>query len=745
MEDKDFELVELPEEARDPEIKKEDFTLAVADDSIHEQKFQTKPTTFFKDSLKRFRKNKSSVVAAYILGALVLLSIFVPIFSSEKVSGSLAPEYKNLEPKLFDGGGFWDGTKLVKEAAIDTETGLPDPDNYTLEGIQQDTIQYTGEVLTNNPSKYGKDGYLEFGYYSEYKATEATMESCSPAELSYVSFTLDADVDQLLLTKFDTADLAKLQEYAPGATAPVNFSIGKVALEFVFHKPGETEDTILEITEYKQAHNIGVNDPSLDASETDPIDISKIIRDNTDPDPDKKERIISDFYFRLRVIPDSDLDADKNICALVRNLEITTNSDDIKQQAFFSSEITKVETLSGDMVDIVGISFNNAMEFTSRKTTMKTEMLTYTNIGYWTTPSDRYFSGVYLGKCVYASFKYDSYAAAFGPRVAYIGESTLDDWKAYGWIDYGIVLDYESAEDPIVDVDAWNEFCDAHNGNIIVVYNDRCPIIVSSIVGLTPDDVSIGQTTDIGYTSWDIKLSVLNYKMLGRTSMPKFLFGTDNSGYDMFKYVFEGLRNSLLLGVITFAVCFVFGLIYGAISGYFGGTVDLVMERITDILSGLPWIVLMTLIILKAGQTFVTFAIALCLTGWIGTASTTRTQFYRFRGREYVLASRTLGASDARLIAKHILPNAMGTIITGAVLMIPSVIFSEATISYLGLGFKGMSSLGVILSDNQSQLFDHPYQLLFPSVVIALVMISFNLFGNGLRDAINPSLKGEDE
>ena len=736
MEDKDFELVELPEEARDPEIKKEDFTLAVADDSIHEQKFQTKPTTFFKDSLKRFRKNKSSVVAAYILGALILLSIFVPIFSNEQVSGSLAPEYKNLEPKLFDGGGFWDGTKLVKEAAIDTDTGLPDPDNYTLEGIQQDTIQYTGEVLTNTPSKYGKDGYLEFGYYVDLGATEAIMTSCSPEDLSYISFELDLDYDQLYLSSFDTADLEKVNKYAPGYSAPTNFTLGKVALEFVFHEDGATEDTIVPITDYEVAHNVG-----LDAGiyeNTDPIDINAAIASKT------TQKQFTNFYFRLRVIPASETDADKNVCALVKSLVITTNSDDPKQQAYFSPDQSTIETVSSGKVNIVGISFYNAMEFTSRKTEMTTEMLKYLNIGFWTTPSDRYFSNVYLGKCIYASFKYDSYAAAFGPRIATIGDSKLEIWKSYGWIDYGITLD-ESGDDPVVDVDAWEEFCDNHNGYIIVVYNEKCPIIQSSVLNLTPDDVYIGQTSDIGYTPWDVEISVLNYKLLGRTSMPKFIFGTDKSGYDMFKYVFEGLRNSLLLGVITFAVCFVFGLIYGAISGYFGGTVDLVMERITDIISGLPWIVLMTLIILKAGQTFVTFAIALCLTGWIGTASTTRTQFYRFRGREYVLASRTLGASDARLIAKHILPNAMGTIITGAVLMIPSVIFSEATISYLGLGFKGMSSLGVILSDNQSELFYHPYQLLFPSVVIALVMISFNLFGNGLRDAINPSLKGEDE
>jgi oligopeptide transport system permease protein len=227
--------------------------------------------------------------------------------------------------------------------------------------------------------------------------------------------------------------------------------------------------------------------------------------------------------------------------------------------------------------------------------------------------------------------------------------------------------------------------------------------------------------------------------------MPRYLFGTDKSGFDMFKYVFEGLRTSLLLGVITSAVCFLFGLCWGAISGYFGGAIDLAMERFTDILGGLPWIVVMTLCIIHMGQNFVTFAIALCLTGWIGTSHTTRTQFYRYKRREYVLASRTLGAKDFRLIFKHILPNAMGTIITGAVLMIPSIIFSEATISYLGLGLKGMSSLGVILSNNQTELLLNPYLLIFPACVIALLMIAFNLFGNGLRDAVNPSLKGEGE
>ena len=168
------------------------------------------------------------------------------------------------------------------------------------------------------------------------------------------------------------------------------------------------------------------------------------------------------------------------------------------------------------------------------------------------------------------------------------------------------------------------------------------------------------------------------------------------------------------------------------------------MERFCDILSGVPWIVVMTLCILHLGNNFMTFFLALCMTGWMGTAARTRTQFYRFKGREYVLASRTLGASDARLIAKHILPNSLGTIVTSSVLMVPSVIFSEANLAYLRLGLQGVDSFGVLLSENQAYIGIYPNLIVFPSVIMALIMISFNLFGNGLRDALNPSLKGSD-
>ena len=137
-------------------------------------------------------------------------------------------------------------------------------------------------------------------------------------------------------------------------------------------------------------------------------------------------------------------------------------------------------------------------------------------------------------------------------------------------------------------------------------------------------------------------------------------------------------------------------------------------------------------------------AIAFCAKDWIGTAGLTRTQFYRFKGREYVLASRTLGASNKRLIFRHVLPNSLGTIITYSVLLIPGIIASEATFSFLHLGIENMHSFGVFMSNNYSYIGKYPYLVVFPAIIMGLMMIMFNLFGNGLRDAFNPTLKGSE-
>ena len=191
------------------------------------------------------------------------------------------------------------------------------------------------------------------------------------------------------------------------------------------------------------------------------------------------------------------------------------------------------------------------------------------------------------------------------------------------------------------------------------------------------------------------------------------------------------------------------GAIYGAVAGYYGGKTDLIMERFADILSAVPTMIVITLLKLHMGgssQVLVLF-LAFFLTGWIAMASTTRMQFYRFKNQEYVLAARTLGAKDRRLIVKHIFPNALGTLVTSCALVIPSMIYSETNLSYLGiinLSSGNITSVGTLIAAGQSYLSTAPYIALFPSIFLALLMLSFNLFGNGLRDAFNPSLRGTE-
>ncbi len=227
-----------------------------------------------------------------------------------------------------------------------------------------------------------------------------------------------------------------------------------------------------------------------------------------------------------------------------------------------------------------------------------------------------------------------------------------------------------------------------------------------------------------------------------------FLFGANSVGNDIFVRLASGARLSLILGVCVSAINLVIGLIWGSISGYYGGTVDLIMERITDILSAIPFVIVATLFQLhlaaKVGA-IVSLLFAFVVTGWIGTASTTRMQFYRFKNQEYVLASRTLGAKDLRLIFVDILPNALGTLITSSVLMIPSVIFSESSLSYLNivnLSTSNITSVGTLLNDGSNFVSSYPHMIVFPAIFISLLMITFNLIGNGLRDAFNPTLRG---
>ncbi len=230
---------------------------------------------------------------------------------------------------------------------------------------------------------------------------------------------------------------------------------------------------------------------------------------------------------------------------------------------------------------------------------------------------------------------------------------------------------------------------------------------------------------------------------------PLFILGANNAGKDLFTCLSSGARFSFILAIIVSVVNLFVGAIYGSIEGYYGGKIDLVMERIVDILASVPSMIVITLLKyhLHVSHIVILF-ISFFLTGWTGMAGRTRMQFYRFKNQEYVLVARTLGARDRRIMFKHIFPNAIGTLITSSVLVIPGVIFSETSLSYLGiinLNTGNLTSVGTLLASGQNYLFTYPHLILFPALFVSLLMLSFNLFGNGLRDAFNPSLRGTEE
>ena len=232
---------------------------------------------------------------------------------------------------------------------------------------------------------------------------------------------------------------------------------------------------------------------------------------------------------------------------------------------------------------------------------------------------------------------------------------------------------------------------------------------------------------------------------------PLFLFGTTETGKDIFACLAYGARFSFIFASVVAAANFIFGVIWGSISGYFGGKVDLFMERFAEILGSVPSMIVITLLKYHMGassQVLVLF-ISFFVTGWIGMAGRTRMQFYRFKNQEYVLAARTLGARDTRIMFKHIFPNGLGTIVTSVALVIPSMIYSETSLSYLGiinLEAGNTTSVGTLIAAGQQSIMaDAGYVALFPCMFLVLLMLSFNLFGNGLRDAFNPSLRGTED
>ena len=657
-----------------------DFTFVQKDKEIKEVKFQSKRTTYLKDIFKRFVKNKASVVGFIIIGFILLMSIILPVSLPGHVNGTYTSE-QYLPPKLFNAGtGFWDGTLQYKDIPYNKETNKVEFSSSS--SLVEEGI--TGQIETYE----NKVNYI------------AKLARGGEITLKKEKYLFTDDLEYTFTNTYNVTSKFSTNEFEFILTLSPKDSSGSY-----LNDAGESEEgkTSLEIS-------LGNNNN---------FEINSILKEKLNPNLVSK---LNTYTASLKLLATND--------NVLSNFKIETNANNASEFAKLTLNDKNAEelyniTLKEDGTDKVSLWNRSDKSVVPYQATM-----------------------------TFASFTYDPYIAIYGVRKLSLSNSNaisalqLQNLAKEGAISFEITDDsntsYQLNDDGTINAPRTTKNLkikitelDSSKNYIIVDDNEH------------PYSIFTTYRNGLGWV-FSLECYAYNYKILGYSSMPIHLFGTDVNGYDMLKLVAQGTLYSLGLGIFISIICMAFGLVWGSISGYFGGTVDIIMERIVDILSYIPLMVVITLFMLNWGRSIGIFILAMCLTGWIGTAAVTRTQFYRFKGHEYVLASRTLGASDARLISKHILPNGLGTIITSSVLMIPSVIYSEASLSFLGLGFTDIYSLGRIIQSNQSSistisnLNPTTYLIIFPTVILALLLISFEMFGQGLRDSVNPNLKGSD-
>lgn len=221
-----------------------------------------------------------------------------------------------------------------------------------------------------------------------------------------------------------------------------------------------------------------------------------------------------------------------------------------------------------------------------------------------------------------------------------------------------------------------------------------------------------------------------------------YWFGTDDLARDIWTRVWRGTRISLYVGLLAALIDMIIGVTYGAFSGFSGGRTDIIMMRITEVIGGIPWLVVILIFIMIFGNGLLSMSVAIAFSSWIGMARVVRAQFLKLREQEFLLAARTLGTPNHKLIFKHLIPNIVGQIVIMITFSIPGAIFTEAFLAFLGLGIPAPdASLGSVINDSRKFLQFYPSMIFIPSAVISLLMLSINIFANGLRDALDPKMR----
>lgn len=221
-----------------------------------------------------------------------------------------------------------------------------------------------------------------------------------------------------------------------------------------------------------------------------------------------------------------------------------------------------------------------------------------------------------------------------------------------------------------------------------------------------------------------------------------FWFGTDILGRDLFTRFCQGIRISFIVALASAILNMVIGIPYGMVSGYYGGKIDLIMQRVTEVISGIPTLVVVSLMVVVLEPGLVSIILAMSISSWIGMSRLVRANTLRLKAMDHIMASKTLGTNTPRILFVEVLPNITSSIIVMAMLSIPGAIFLESFLSFIGLGIPApQASLGSLISDGYTQMLIYPYQLAIPATFFSLLMIALNLMGNGLRDALDPKQK----
>lgn len=234
----------------------------------------------------------------------------------------------------------------------------------------------------------------------------------------------------------------------------------------------------------------------------------------------------------------------------------------------------------------------------------------------------------------------------------------------------------------------------------------------------------------------------INTQIANQTPNTVHFFGTDQYGRDIFVRVWKGARISLFIAVVAMVIDVGIGVVYGMVSGYFGGKVDVLLQRLLEVINSIPTLVVLIILLTIMKSSIYTIILALAFTEWIGMARITRAQVLKVKEEEFVLASKTLGAHHMFIIFKQILPNIFGQLIIMFMMNVPNAIFYEAYLAFIGLGLpKPEASLGTLVNEGFDLFLVYPHMMLIPATILAILMLSFNLFGDGVKDALDPKMK----